>query len=524
LHVDASRFGTTGEAMITVSRLLDRGAASRGPAEVGDTLVREALAFFRVGRALLLTVDELERRVEVTAVIPGGATPGRLAAIADLRPVEQVIDAGEPVQVTGEPAAELGRALGVGDGGRSALLLPLHAPESVGSVLVLVDERECEFSADEVDVAAAFSAAAAASLAQLRSAADHAAHTARQAALARAAKSLTDTLDLNRVLVRICEELTGILDADMATVFLGSRQEGLRIEAARGMPPEAIGTRLRPGEGLTGQAFASDRPLYTNDYASMPDRAGAAMFAAMRSALSVPMRWDGELRGALSVGYTRPYRVTRDHLGLLEAFAEIAAAACRNASAHAGLALAARTDALTGCLNHAAMHDALVREIERCTRTGHQLSLVLVDLDDFKQVNDRHGHLAGDQVLRIVGHGLRHGVRAYDLVARYGGDEFAIVAIGAGEAEAVDVTGRAIEAVVHGLAAGDLPGRAVGATAGVAEWDGEESQTGLIERADTALLYAKCHDARGRAMRASEVPAQVLPAAAQRPAGATSVP
>ena len=103
------------------------------------------------------------------------------------------------------------------------------------------------------------------------------------------------------------------------------------------------------------------------------------------------MHWDGELRGVLAVGYFQPHLVTREQLGLLEAFAELAAAACRNASAHAGLVLAARTDALTGCLNHAALHDALRREIERCERTGHRLSLVMVDLDDFKRVNEEHG-------------------------------------------------------------------------------------------------------------------------------------
>ena len=96
--------------------------------------------------------------------------------------------------------------------------------------------------------------------------------------------------------------------------------------------------------------------------------------------------------------------------------------ACRNASAHAGLVLAARTDALTGCLNHAALHDTLRRELERCRRTGHSLSLAMVDLDDFKHVNESQGHLAGDEVLRGVGHAMRQAVRAYDLVARYGGD------------------------------------------------------------------------------------------------------
>jgi diguanylate cyclase (GGDEF)-like protein len=497
--------------MIAVSRLLGRGAVSQGPAEVGDRLVREARAFFRVSRALLLTVDELEGRVEIAAAIPDGSESDGLLAIVELEPVVEVIDGGEPVQVSGDPAAALGAALGVGERACTALLLPIHLRESVGSVLVLIDEREREFSADEVEVAGSFAAAAAAGLAQLQSAADHAAQTARQAALARAAKTLNDTLDLNRVLVRICEESTNMLDADSAAVFLGSKEEGLRVEAALGFPPEMIGTRLKVGEGLSGQVFEAGRAMYTNDYRAMPGRARASVFAAMRSAVAVPMHWDGELRGTLSVGYKRPHRVTREHVGLLEAFAEIAAAACRNASAHAGLALAARTDALTGCLNHAAMQDALVREIERCRRTGHQLSLAIIDLDDFKQVNEQHGHLAGDEVLRIVGRGLRHGVRAYDLVARYGGDEFAIVAIGAGEPEAVEVTTRAIEAVVRSLEESERPGGAVAATAGVAEWDGNESQTALIENADRALLYAKHHGGRGMAMPNSHVSADFQP-------------
>src|SRR5204863_337311 len=76
--------------------------------------------------------------------------------------------------------------------------------------------------------------------------------------------------------------------------------------------------------------------------------------ADVRSAVAVPMRWDGAVRGVLSVGFHRAHRTDPDDLRLLETFGELAAAACRNANAAAGLALAARTDALTGCLNHAA--------------------------------------------------------------------------------------------------------------------------------------------------------------------------
>jgi diguanylate cyclase (GGDEF)-like protein len=497
--------------MMAVSRLLGRGVTSLGPAEVGDRLVREARGFFRVTRALFLTVDQVEGRAEVAAMIPDGARPEGALEIADLRPIGLVVESGEPERVAAGPAAALGDALGVGDSARSALLLPMYLGETVGSVLVLIDERERDFSADEVSVAASFASAAAAGLVQLQAAADHAAQTARQAALARAAKALNDTLDMNRVLVEVCDQATSILDAEVAAVLLGSREEGLRIEATRGFPPEAVGTRIAPGEGLSWLAFDRNQPVVTNDYVGMRERINRPIFGPIRSAAAVPLRWDGEQRGTLSIGYCRPYRVGNEHVALLEAFAEIAAAACRNASAHAGLALAARTDALTGCLNHAAMQDALRRELERCRRTGHQLSLALVDLDNFKQVNDQHGHLAGDEVLRIVGRALSHGVRAYDLVARYGGDEFAVVAIGACEGDAAEVVARAIAAVERGLGEADLPGGGVGATAGVAEWDGKESQTSMIERADRALLYAKQEGARGKALPASEVPEPFLP-------------
>ena len=139
--------------------------------------------------------------------------------------------------------------------------------------------------------------------------------------------------------------------------------------------------------------------------------------------------------------------------------------------------------------------------MERCRRTGHQLSLALVDLDEFKQVNERHGHLAGDEVLRDVGRALRHGVRAYDLVARYGGDEFAIVAIGAGEAEAAEVArqgARRRDARARRVRPAGRRGRRDGRSGRVGR--PEENPTSVIERADRALLYgeaaggARLHD------------------------------
>jgi diguanylate cyclase (GGDEF)-like protein len=222
--------------------------------------------------------------------------------------------------------------------------------------------------------------------------------------------------------------------------------------------------------------------------------------------LAVPLSWDGELRGALVVELGRD-RVEDEDRELLGRLAELAAAACRNAMEHAALALAARTDGLTGCLNHAAMQDTLRRELERCRRTGHGLSLALVDLDDFKRVNEEYGHQAGDEVLKHVGAALRDSLRAYDVVARYGGDEFAIIALDAGEAAAAEVVSRGLNEIRGRLGQLGFTGEAAAATAGVAESRPDDSPTMLIARADAALLHGKHEGSRGSVVRASSLPA-----------------
>jgi diguanylate cyclase (GGDEF)-like protein len=297
--------------------------------------------------------------------------------------------------------------------------------------------------------------------------------------LLHAVRALNESLDPSRVLVRVCEEAARLVDAERAGVFLGDSVAGFRLEAAYGVPGERIGEKLEP-DGLVETVLTSGEPAGRGDE------------------LAVPIRWGGQLRGALFVSGVREPGPAQ--LELLETYGELAAAACRNASTHLELALAARTDGLTGCLNHAAMHESLQREFERAARHGEPLSLVILDLDDFKQVNESHGHLAGDEVLRRVGQALRASVRAYDVVARYGGDEFAIIAIDADEATAAEVAQRAVETIRGELAS--LGSRDVtAATAGVAQWRQGDTPSTLIARADAALLGGKHQGGRGGVLR-----------------------
>ena len=149
-------------------------------------------------------------------------------------------------------------------------------------------------------------------------------------------------------------------------------------------------------------------------------------------------------------------------------------------------------DALTGLLNRGRFTECVRHEVEVAQASGRPLSAVLIDLDDFKQINDRHGHAAGDAVLRDVARTIRQSVRTGDLAGRWGGEEFAILLPGAEAEQAVRVMQR-LRAAVAAMRI-DVDGTAVGCTAsiGVATLrEHDNGFDGLLVRADRAMYRAK---------------------------------
>jgi diguanylate cyclase (GGDEF)-like protein len=484
-----------------MSRLFAAASGAHGHDDAERAIARELRAFAGAQAAVLLKIDEQQRTAQPVAFDPAqdaGATAPAAIVLDKAPAIADALTAELAIRLDGEEARRVATAVGAGLAS-AALLLPMR-PRNEAYVLALTGDAVRNLSVEDVETAAALLAASGTSLGQL-AVLEHGAREAdRHSALARAAKALNESLDLARVLPRICEEAAEILQADAVAVYRGSGGRALVLEAAH--PATEAGARVDAGAGIAGRAIELGRPQLAHDIA-----AADSPQPGIRSALAVPMHWDGEARGVLWVGFRQPSHATEPELALLESFAELAAVACRNASVHAGLAEAARTDGLTGCLNHAALHETLRREMQRSRRTGRRLSIVLVDLDDFKQVNERHGHLVGDEVLRRVGRALREAVRPYDFVARYGGDEFAIVAVDAHESRAAEIAERAIARLAGGLdeVLGDSGGPH--ATAGVAEWKGDLSPSDLVEDADRALLYGKQQGIRGGAVLASDVPA-----------------
>src|SRR5262252_1594749 len=192
----------------------------------------------------------------------------------------------------------------------------------------------------------------------------------------------------------------------------------------------------------------------------------------------------------ISLFWRRPdYEPSRDQIEAAEYLAESCVPAILNARRYREARQLAETDALTGLFNQRYFHETLRREVLRAQRYGRSLALVVLDLDDFKAVNDRIGHLAGDGVLSQIAEGLGQAVRSVDIACRVGGDEFAVILPESGVTEANQLY-RRVQENMRDMAAG-VEGQRLRFSAGIAELEHGDTAAALFERADPALYRAK---------------------------------
>jgi diguanylate cyclase (GGDEF)-like protein len=209
--------------------------------------------------------------------------------------------------------------------------------------------------------------------------------------------------------------------------------------------------------------------------------------------LRVPLVAHGRVTGALSIhrdGDATPF--TDDELEFVARFADAAALALDNARVRARLAQLAQTDELTGALNRRGFFEAAERELSRATRDETETALLVVDVDDLKGVNDRHGHSLGDALLAQVAQTLAGRTRRGDIIGRLGGDEFAVVLPGAGM-DAAEHLAHELESLLRDAVIETLSGPVVAtASVGVAATGGR--RTGvvrLLARADVDMYRRK---------------------------------
>lgn len=213
---------------------------------------------------------------------------------------------------------------------------------------------------------------------------------------------------------------------------------------------------------------------------------------SIRSDLVVPLILHGSLIGTLSLISTRAGAFRQDDLHLLEAFAATTTAAIHNARLHNEVQRMAITDMLTGLLNRRGFSELGKREVDRYRRYGHPLSMIMLDIDNFKTVNDSYGHAFGDEVLRALTDSCTASIRKLDIVGRYGGDEFVIL-LPETDLPTAAAVARRIHQCFSETAFSTQEGRIyLTASLGVAKaTKGTRNLDELIIHADTALYTSK---------------------------------
>lgn len=304
---------------------------------------------------------------------------------------------------------------------------------------------------------------------------------------------LVSTLELPSLLQSVVEQALRVTGAEAVAVYLLDDQDGrLRGQgvSAAADPRAAPLPTPRP-QGLTARAAREGEPLFV-DETTRELQLPAGPGSPVRALAAVPLRLEGGVVGVLNVLYRRPHRFGDDDRRMLLALAHVAALAIHNATQHERLARLATTDDLTGLPNRRRFLEALRTEAHRARRYQRALALLMLDLDGLKEINDRHGHAAGDEVLRGVAQVLRASTRDTDLPARLGGDEFAVL-LPETEAEAGGLIAERIRAGVVGLAVPAADGAPVSASLGLVSGAGA-ALTDLprfMRLADDALYQAK---------------------------------
>lgn len=233
------------------------------------------------------------------------------------------------------------------------------------------------------------------------------------------------TLDPREMLTKIVAEMEKQLPYDhIGIALLNHSAKELVVDAESGLRRDALGRQIQVGEGLIGQVARSGQLSIVRE---VTHSSPALVLADSVASVAVPVTYGEKFLGVLYVESSEPRDFAEPDVQLLRTLADLFAGALHNALTFQKAQEQAITDGLTGVKTHRFLMETLSSEWKRSMRANRPLSLVLMDLDRFKFVNDFYGHLEGDVVLQRVAQILDQNCRRSDVVARYGGDEFVIL-------------------------------------------------------------------------------------------------
>ena len=314
-------------------------------------------------------------------------------------------------------------------------------------------------------------------------------------ALYQISQSMGTSLGVSDSMTLITSKLSDLVPFSAGALFLYSNtKDTLQCRFATGTDSELLQQlTLKSGQGLNGWVARNRRPLVNARPSADLDAMGSKAPTVLQSALVCPLIFGERLIGTMAVYHTDASFYTDDHRRLLDRVCEQAAAVIHNALLFEQTQEESLTDPLTGLPNTRSMFQHLTRELARADRLKAEVSLLVMDLNDFKEINDTCGHHMGDRALREVAAALRATIRPYDMCVRYAGDEFIVVLSGCGRDEAEQRRAE-LQTAVERIEFEARPGRrlplSIAAGVSVFPHDGDTYEA-LLAQADTRMYQDK---------------------------------
>jgi diguanylate cyclase (GGDEF)-like protein/PAS domain S-box-containing protein len=321
----------------------------------------------------------------------------------------------------------------LGLGMRSELCVPLRFGDRTIGVINAESTRKAAFSLADERVLVIFAGQLAAAIENLRLNAAKVRGARRREIVYQASQAIGSSLDLEQLYAAVHQAAAQLMPTEALIISVidetGTQAEEVYLWDRGGRWPNV---KHPVSGGLLGFLLKSGESILENDFGeAAQQRTGAVVFGNpednTRSLLAVPMRLHGRTIGMLSAQSYQPHAYTAEDQTLLEMLAAHAVVALDNARLFREVQQLSRLDALTGVYNRRHLFELCQREFDRAQRYRRSLSVVMVDLDQFKQVNDTHGHAVGDIVLASVAARCQIHLRGIDLLGRYGGEEFTLL-------------------------------------------------------------------------------------------------
>jgi diguanylate cyclase (GGDEF)-like protein len=428
----------------------------------------------RAAKTLTVRAEFSPRSMESARVVPIGT--GITGSAAKLkRPVYSANVHKDPRYIGGDPDTQ------------SELAIPLIVQDEVVGVLDCQSDKPAAFDNETVDLLTLFATNAAVALqnSQLYTRAQR--RATQLEAIYKIAKQTTAVLDLQQLLGTMCSLLPEAFSIDHVSVFLLNSEEKLVLRKQQGKLTCRVreGEPLPPQPGYSESALSLGQAVVAND---LSPELGACEDTG--SEICVPLISFGQRIGLLVCSSAHKDAFHPDDVQSLESMADILATAIQNAGYVEQVRMQANLDGLTGTFNRRYFEIKVLEKIAEAGRYGGKMAVLMLDIDCFKSINDEFGHILGDEVLKQVSGILTHNLRRTDLLCRYGGEEFVVVASATTGANAAVFAGK-LRGLIEQYEFPGIP-RSVTVSIGVAEFPTHgTSRDALVRAADSALYQAK---------------------------------